>query len=383
MMSKIDLMVLGLVLEKPMHGYEINQTINSEEMQSWLNIGRTSVYYALTRLKKQGLIAEVVERQHNKPDRSVYRITETGRTRFFESLTQTLAEREQVFLEYNIGLFFINKLKKAKALAVLEERREFLSCWREQLKQQSKAVQASAKYPATLKAVLDHTISFAEQEVGWLDEFLDEVDGVSSQADTSVMSISGNLRDTQLADVIRMIAAGGRTGMLSLQRGSELIMLTFIDGEVRYAASSIAQEQETEPTQRDIVVPEFATAPFSWPDGNYVFTPGFLVSEGGVAIGCEVCRFIYEALKDTSDVRRIKRAIPSDDIVYVLSVPGSSRILEFNLSSKARQVLERIDGNNNIKELAELAGLSLSEAMQVLYVFVVCGVVTPVSTSVH
>ncbi|MBE0447399.1 MAG: helix-turn-helix transcriptional regulator [Actinobacteria bacterium] len=381
--SKIDLMVLGLVLEKPMHGYEINQVIGSEEMYSWLDISRTSVYYALARLKKQGFIAEVVEKQYNKPDRSVYRITETGRELFFDSLEWSLAEQEKVFLEYNVGLFFINKLTKEKAYEVLEKRKRFVKKWQKSLKEQLKLVQDDEEYSPTLKAVIDHTLSFAEHEASWLDDFIKNTDSSFKKSDSaSVFSLSGNLEDTQLADVIRTIASGMRTGTLSLRYGLDEIMITFVEGKVRYMAGSpVSRGESTKGDSSDdgSALSDILTV-FNWPQGKFVFTPDLIIDEGGVAVEIESCSLILAGCRFVDDWGRVKKVIPSSDAIYKLSDSLDNHLIDkMSINSAEEAVLSQINGIRSIKRLAALTSTSIFDISRMLYAFVICGLVVPVS----
>ncbi len=375
LISKIDLMVLGLVLEKPMHGYEINQIISSDHMQSWLDISRTSVYYSLTRLKKQGLITEVVEKQYNKPDRSIYRVTEYGRKLFFDSLARLLAEQDKVFLDYNIGLFFINKFTREKAFEVLEKRKRYLKKWRAGLQEQLKLAKNGDVYPTTLKLVVGHTLAFAEHETAWLETFIEsENNPPNRQGTASVFSLSGDLSKVQLADVMRTITTGVRTGTLYLKRGASLVTITFIKGEVRYAASSSGLLGKGDDQLADNAIPDRILKPFKWPDGSFVFTPDLLVEEGGVALKVDSCSLIFAGCRVVDDWNRIRKVIPSSDTVYELD--ESRKVLDkINLNSDEEAVLSQINGMRNIEKLAAATSLSIFDVSRVLYTFSICGLV--------
>jgi len=375
--SKIDLMVLGLVLERPMHGYEINQIIGSDDMQSWLDISRTSVYYALSRLKKQGLITEVVEKQYNKPDRSIYRITEPGRELFFDSLGRALAEQEKVFLEYNIGLFFINKLAKEKALDVIERRKRFLKKWRTVLNEQLKNANNGDGHIPTLRAVVDHTLSFAEHEISWLDAFTEDVSGSAIEPGAiSVFSLNGNLKDAQLADIIRIIASGERTGTLRLTHGLDTIAITFEEGNVRYVTgSSGLLEERLDPASADTkTLPEGILEPFNWPEGNFVFMPDYILDEG-IALEVESCQLIFAGCRKVDDWSRIRRVIPSSDTIYKLCEGCNKSLEKIKLNSEEETVLKQVNGIRSIERLAQVTSMSMFDISRVLYTFVICGLV--------
>ncbi len=52
-----DLVVLSLLSEQPMHGYQVNQTLEYREVRDWAGISRPQVYYSLRKLERLALIA--------------------------------------------------------------------------------------------------------------------------------------------------------------------------------------------------------------------------------------------------------------------------------------------------------------------------------------
>src|SRR5271166_2227969 len=68
-----DLVLLSLLAEQPMHGYQANLELVRREVQDWAGISRPQVYYSLEKLARRGLVraAESEERAAG-PERSVY-----------------------------------------------------------------------------------------------------------------------------------------------------------------------------------------------------------------------------------------------------------------------------------------------------------------------
>ena len=77
--TKTDLLLLGLLLDRPMHGYELYQQIQAEGIDGWFNISAAGVYYSLRKLRDQGLVAESRQRGGGSARKSIYRLTEKGR----------------------------------------------------------------------------------------------------------------------------------------------------------------------------------------------------------------------------------------------------------------------------------------------------------------
>jgi DNA-binding PadR family transcriptional regulator len=75
-----DLVLLSLLAEKPMHGYQANLELERREVRDWAGISRPQVYYSLEKLARWGLVRAA---QSNEPaagpDRRVFETTETGR----------------------------------------------------------------------------------------------------------------------------------------------------------------------------------------------------------------------------------------------------------------------------------------------------------------
>ena len=68
--TKADLLLLGLVLDRPMHGYELYQQIQSEGIDGWFNISAAGVYYSLRKLRDQELVACLLYTSPSPRDRS-------------------------------------------------------------------------------------------------------------------------------------------------------------------------------------------------------------------------------------------------------------------------------------------------------------------------
>jgi DNA-binding PadR family transcriptional regulator len=82
-----DLVLISLLAEQPMHGYQANLELERREIRDWAGISRPQVYYSLDKLARAGLIraAESVEPAAG-PDRSVFETTAKGRQDLAEAL---------------------------------------------------------------------------------------------------------------------------------------------------------------------------------------------------------------------------------------------------------------------------------------------------------
>jgi DNA-binding PadR family transcriptional regulator len=96
-----DLVVLSLLAERPMHGYEANVELGRRQVHDWAGISRPQVYYSLEKLEGQRLIREVAERGASAgPDRRVFATTPAGQAALSDAL-----EREDWATGFDQPLF--------------------------------------------------------------------------------------------------------------------------------------------------------------------------------------------------------------------------------------------------------------------------------------
>ncbi|MDI6655849.1 MAG: PadR family transcriptional regulator, partial [Candidatus Hydrothermarchaeota archaeon] len=79
-MSLAKLAVLGVLIEKPMHGYELKQYFETRMPVFWM-INYGSIYPVLKKLEKEGFVT--AKREVSGPrGKIVYEVTEEGRREF-------------------------------------------------------------------------------------------------------------------------------------------------------------------------------------------------------------------------------------------------------------------------------------------------------------
>lgn len=75
-----NLILLSFLRQRPMHGYEIQQLIQSSRMDLWTNILSGSIYYALNKMEQDGLIVATAEERTGARLRKIYSITDAGKS---------------------------------------------------------------------------------------------------------------------------------------------------------------------------------------------------------------------------------------------------------------------------------------------------------------
>jgi len=82
-----DLVVLSLLAERPMHGYQANAELVRREIKDWAGISRPQVYYSLEKLAKAGMIRSLeTDEPASGPERSSFETTAKGRAALADAL---------------------------------------------------------------------------------------------------------------------------------------------------------------------------------------------------------------------------------------------------------------------------------------------------------
>lgn len=75
-----DLVLLSLLAERPMHGYQANLELERRQVRDWAGVSRPQVYYSLEKLARAGLIRAGADTSPAAgPGRSVYKTSAKGR----------------------------------------------------------------------------------------------------------------------------------------------------------------------------------------------------------------------------------------------------------------------------------------------------------------
>ncbi|SFB47630.1 transcriptional regulator, PadR family [Amycolatopsis marina] len=125
-MSATRLLVLGVVqIYGQAHGYQVRQELLSWNADKWANVQPGSIYHALKKLTKEGLL-ELVEPtgEPGGPDRVAYRVTASGEAQFDRLLQTMLAEvrDDSGGTDLAAALSFLPALTRERAISLLTYR---------------------------------------------------------------------------------------------------------------------------------------------------------------------------------------------------------------------------------------------------------------------
>lgn len=127
-MSAMRILLLGILHDqKPRHGYEIRQILESWNADKWANISYGSIYFALKKMAEEKLISVCeVQEQAQQSDKIVYTINDAGSSTFLVLLRQQWLEIKPSVDPFQVALTFMNYLDNNDLLQALEYR---LNAW--------------------------------------------------------------------------------------------------------------------------------------------------------------------------------------------------------------------------------------------------------------
>lgn len=125
--NPLALAVLSCLFEREMHPYEIATTLRERHKDESIKLNYGSLYAVVEGLERRGLIvAAETMRQGNRPERTVYRLTDPGRIELIDWLSGLLSEPVKEFTQFEAGLSLLPVLPPEDVVRLLEERRERL-----------------------------------------------------------------------------------------------------------------------------------------------------------------------------------------------------------------------------------------------------------------
>jgi DNA-binding PadR family transcriptional regulator len=161
-----ELLLLGLVRERPRHGYEIKTRIK-EILSLFAGVELKSIYYPLRVLENKGLVLKRIDRQGRRPERFVYCLTKKGEARFNELLTKSLLDFKRPQFSLDLSLYFLNYIKPDIAKRRLRGRIFILNKISREIRQMLKN-QKAKRIPSSLNRILEHNLRMLEAEAEFL-----------------------------------------------------------------------------------------------------------------------------------------------------------------------------------------------------------------------
>lgn len=159
-----ELTILGLVIEHPQHGYDLEQVIQSRGIRQWTDIGFSSIYYILTKLERRGLTRAPDQPAGTKSRRS-FHATPQGRAAAATAALALIEEPKPVQHPILAGLANLSLLSDEEYAAAIRSRLALIDARLEAIRS---AQQAQEPLPLPAREAFSYSLSLLDAERSWL-----------------------------------------------------------------------------------------------------------------------------------------------------------------------------------------------------------------------
>jgi DNA-binding PadR family transcriptional regulator len=173
-----DLVILSLLAERPMHGYEVNATLEDRNIRDWAPVSRPQIYYSLDKLTKLRLIRVASQDSPaTGPERRVLKTTALGRERLADALETKKWVNQRIHQPFLIWLALSWQARPRIFRKQLNGRKKFLE---ERLAEERATlddVMGEVGHPHHEAVwMLELTIDQLQNELKWVERILENAD---------------------------------------------------------------------------------------------------------------------------------------------------------------------------------------------------------------
>ncbi|MEV6714421.1 PadR family transcriptional regulator [Lentzea sp. NPDC051208] len=169
--NPLALAVLALLSERPMHPYEMAQTMRERHQEEVIKLNYGSLYTVVESLRKHELItASAVQKAGNRPERTVYAVTGAGTAELHDWLRELIAVPAREYPRFEAGISLVGLLPPADALRLVRQREAAVG---EQLTALAVLLEklAGMGLPQLAWIELDYRMAVLRAERAWLSWF--------------------------------------------------------------------------------------------------------------------------------------------------------------------------------------------------------------------
>lgn len=165
-----ELLLLGLLRQRSMHGYQLQEFIN-RDLEYCTDLKQSTAYNLLKGMSEKGWVTTTQEQEGNRPPRTVYEITNEGEAIFQQLLRENLATHTTMRLPDGIGLAFIDAIPPLEAAELLSKRQAAIQ---QQLINLQQARQHGHDHGGLL-LTLEHQEIHLNAESTWLTKVIEQL----------------------------------------------------------------------------------------------------------------------------------------------------------------------------------------------------------------
>lgn len=171
----LALAVLSYLSQRPMHPYELSRTLRDNGDARNIRFNHGSLYMVVQQLAKAGFVAaQETSREGQRPERTVYALTDAGRTELRAWLRALVEEPEYEYPHFVAALSLIATLPPSEVVPLLRVRLDRLRDEAAATRGLVGETLANGVHPLFLVEE-DYRIALLDAEIAFVEQFIDRI----------------------------------------------------------------------------------------------------------------------------------------------------------------------------------------------------------------
>jgi DNA-binding PadR family transcriptional regulator len=174
--SPLALAVMNLLMERPMHPYEMKVKMKERGHDQVIRLKGGSIYDTVVRLEDGGFIkSQETSREGRRPERTVYGITDAGREETKDWLRELVSEPVHEYPQFAAALAFAGGLAKEEVVRLLQLRTVGLEARIAAVDTQLKTLIADMRLPRLFVLEGEYGLAMDRAELEWVRRTIQEI----------------------------------------------------------------------------------------------------------------------------------------------------------------------------------------------------------------
>lgn len=172
----LGLAVLSYLSQRPMHPYELSRAMRDHGDARSIKFSHGSLYMVFQQLTKAGFIVEQETiREGQRPERTVYALTDQGRLELRDWMRELVAEPGHEYPRFVAALSLIAALHPSEVIELLAERQRRLAAQRAEIRKLVDDAVAAGTHPLFLVEE-EYRLALLDADQAFVTRFIKQID---------------------------------------------------------------------------------------------------------------------------------------------------------------------------------------------------------------
>lgn len=175
-MATIDLIVLGILKQKPLSAYDIQKIVEYRNISRWVRISTPSIYKKVIQLEGKGYIKSTMVKEGKMAEKAVYSLTEEGEKEFEKLMLEISSQPIHIFLDFNAVIVNLNSLSQENQKVCLTGIENNVKILKEYIEENINCKKDIEDIPETGKAVLQQQLILVQAIEKWINSVKESIE---------------------------------------------------------------------------------------------------------------------------------------------------------------------------------------------------------------